>query len=196
MQCLKCEKSSAWYEVCADVDLIKCEADFLGLQLNISKCEVISCNLVDLAAHHAPDGFLRVDSCDAILLGSPLVDEQGLDRMMDRKCDELELAIKRIMSLDSHYALTILRHSSGVSKIIHILRTTSCYGNPRLDRFDQILKSRLESLLNIDISEAQGNKLPSPLATCNSCIFSLCQDSTIHCHQKKKICVLIRFSNK
>ena len=45
------------------------------------------------------------------MLGSPLLADRCLDKMLDDKCKELELMMSRVQQLNSHYALTIVRNS-------------------------------------------------------------------------------------
>ena len=91
--------------VCTDICLIRTKAEHLGLSLNVSKCEVITSHHIDLSSHMALEGFVQVDIRDASLLGSPLLADRCLDKMLDDKCKELELMMSRVQQLNSHYAL-------------------------------------------------------------------------------------------
>ena len=57
-----------------------------------------------------------------------------------------------IAHIDSHYALTILRNSLGVPNLLQMLRTSRCFDSSRLVEFDGILKSGLETILNVELS--------------------------------------------
>ena len=126
-------------DVCADIEFIHTEARRIGLDLNISKCEVITSQHIDLTLYPVLNGFIQVDACDACLLGSPLMADRCLDDKLSEKCRELELMVTRIAQIDSHYALTILRNSLGVPKLLHTRRTSRCFDSSRLVEFDGIL---------------------------------------------------------
>ena len=54
--------------------------------------------------------------------------------------------------LSSHDALTLLRHSLVIPKILYILRTAPCFSSPCLAVYDTELRSTLSDILNIDLS--------------------------------------------
>ena len=147
--------------VYTDIRLIRTEAEHLGLALNVSKFEVITSHHIDLSSHMT--GFLQVDIRDASLLGSQLLADRCLDKMLDGKCKELELMMSRVQQLNFHYALTIVRNSMGVPKLMHMLRTSRCIENPRLSQFDNIMKSGLESILNVELSVNQWKQACLPI---------------------------------
>ena len=135
----------------------------MGLSLNVSKCEVITSHHIDLSSHMALEGFVHVDIRDASLLGSPLLADRCLDKMPDDKCKELQLMMSRVQQLNSHYALTIIRNSMGVPKLMHMLRTSRCIEYPKLSQFDNIMQSGLESILNVELSVNQWKQACLPI---------------------------------
>ena len=150
-------------DVCADIEFIHTEARHIGLDLNTSKCEVITSQHIDLTLYPVLNGFIQVDARDACLLGSPLMADRCLDDKLGEKCRELELMVTRIAQIDSHYALTILRNSLGVPKLLHMLRTSRCFDSSRLVEFDGILKSGLETILNVELSGSQWEQACLPI---------------------------------
>ena len=113
----------------------------------------------------ALEGFVHVEIRDASLLGSPLLADRCLDKnmMLDDKCKELQLMMSRVQQLNSHYALTIIRNSMGVPKLMHMLRTSRCIENPKLSKFDSIMQSGLESILNVELSVNQWKQACLPV---------------------------------
>jgi hypothetical protein len=57
--------------------------------------------------------------------------------------------------LDSHDALVLLRSCFSAPKILFLLRCSPCFGNPKLEVFDNLLKVGLSSITNTDLSEVQ-----------------------------------------
>ena len=99
----------------------------------------------------------------ASLLGSSLLADRCLDKMLDDKCKELELMMSRVQQLNSHYALTIIRNSIGVLKLMHMLRTSRCIEIPKLSQCDNIMQSGLESILNVELSVNQWKQACLPI---------------------------------
>ena len=93
--------------IAADVEMIRVEAGRLGLKLNDAKCELIN-NGFNECSHQAFSGFIRIDSDDATLLGSPLCSGNGLTAALTQKCDDLQRAMSRLHLVGSHYALCIV----------------------------------------------------------------------------------------
>ena len=71
-------------DVGRDVEMIRVEAGRLGLMLNDAKCELIY-NGFNECSHPAFSGFIRIDSDDATLLGSPLCSGNGLTAALTKK---------------------------------------------------------------------------------------------------------------
>ena len=95
------------FTVSSDVDLFCREGCKIGLQLNVSKCEVIS------KAPFKPDlgslaGFFTMLPFDPILLGAALI---GLGsatyRALEARCSNLRSAITRLQTICAHDALIL-----------------------------------------------------------------------------------------
>jgi len=57
--------------------------------------------------------------------------------------------------LQAHDALVILKNSLTIQKLLYLLRTSECAGNPLLRRFDDTLRTGLINILNIDLNDDQ-----------------------------------------
>ena len=64
----------------------------------------------------------------------------ALDKILESKTDDLDKAIQRLSYLHAHDALTLIRHSVSVPKLLHVLRSSSCAENEFLQKFDDILR--------------------------------------------------------
>ena len=113
-----------------DMKLIEEEASKLGLRLNRSKCELIcSDHTTRGIVLSALPGLRVVNPEDAELLGSPLGDANTVDRCVNDKIKMLELMGDRLRYIHSHDAITLLRHSFAIPKMLHILRTSPCFNH-------------------------------------------------------------------
>ena len=128
-----------------------------------AKCELIY-NGFNECSHPAFSGFIRIDSDDATLLGSPLCSGNGLTAALTKKCDDLQRAMSRLHLVGSHYAFCIVRNCISVPTLMHILRTSRCFDNGLLHRFDSILRDGLVSSLNVAFSHSQWQQACLPVA--------------------------------
>ena len=124
----------------------------LGLELNHSKSELI-CNQPSIReAMLLEVPSLRTVNCsNATLLGSPIGDVDCMDDVIMRKIEILQLMGGRINLLCSHDALTLLRHSFAIPRVLYTLRTAPCFLSGHLKSFDDILRSTLSSIVNIHL---------------------------------------------
>ena len=141
------------YSVGQDVEFIMQEARYIGLEVNPAKCEVIGDARTTSAFKFS--NFVRVLREDAELLGSPLNHSSKQDKILENKCKELSIAISRLHLLDSHYSLSIITHCISAPKLLYTLCTSCCFDNDFLAQFDIIVKTGLESVLNVSLSDHQ-----------------------------------------
>jgi len=137
-----------------DVNMIKAEALKIGLELNESKCELISkLNPVDVPV--AFSLFTLIDPSEATLLGSPLSTSKAMDQTLEKRINNFKAASDRLKLLTSHDALVILKHSLSIPSLLHNLRSSPCNGHPLLQVFDGELRKSLSSILNVDLDDNQ-----------------------------------------
>ena len=135
-----------------DLKLVEEKAASLGLHLNRSKSELVcdDANICDAMLREAPD--LHVVSCSqATLLGSPVGSTECVDSAIQGKVEVLRLMGKRLGNLTSHDALLLLRHSFAIPKILFVLCTAPCFLSDQLEGVDDLLRSMLSNILNIDL---------------------------------------------
>ena len=115
--------------VLADFQKIQEASDTLGLRVNPSKCEVFFTNNADqennaaaLASlqHIAPE-IKVTDAENLTLLGAPILREAG-EGTFRLKLHNLQLMVERLVHIDAHDAIFLLRHCFSIPKLMYILR--------------------------------------------------------------------------
>ena len=146
-----------------DFDMLRSAAEGVGLSLNIRKCELVGESLCD----QLPGCFLHfrhISSAQAELLGAPLFEGAGLDSVLESKCLDLARASERLRLLNSHDALTILRHSISAPKLSYLLRCSPCSDHPSLVIFDGFLRTALASVTNVAFDDLAWVQASLPIA--------------------------------
>jgi len=128
-----------------------------GLKLNISKCEIIAENTAAIPDSSILSKFVKVtkDEKTLLLLGAPVFKGSAEDAAITHKIDQLKRALGRLSFVHSHDALVLLKSSLSMPKLLYLLQTADCSDNPLLATFDNILRSDLSSILNVDLSDMQ-----------------------------------------
>ena len=136
-------------------DLLKIEnqGKALGLFLNVDKSEVLSHSESSVSpVLSAFPGLQYVHASHAILLGSPL-GKEALQACIEEQCRQLKVMGERLCHLQMHDAITILRHSLSIPKLLHILRTSPAFLSPLLESWDHLLESIVSRITNIDFDQ-------------------------------------------
>ena len=126
-----------------------------GLRLNGKKCEIITEDFTQINNLATFNDFIRVNKTEMTLLRAPVTKGKAQDMAIQHKIDDLSRALERLQHLHAHDALTILKNSLAIPKLLYLLRTSECYDNPLLSQFDDTLRTGLTTILNVDISEDQ-----------------------------------------
>ena len=135
----------------SDFVMLKDRAAEMGLQLNISKCELVSTEGDSVPPIFA--AFRRVLPTECELLGAPLLRGDALDAAIAARCADLARASTRLRSLSAHDALLILTHSLSAPRVMYILRCSPCSEHKGLDEFDRILRVSLSAVANVEIDD-------------------------------------------
>ena len=90
---------------------------------------------------------------EADLLGSPLEDASSVDACVSGKIELLELMGDRLYNLQSHDFITLLRYSSALPKMLHVLRTSPCFNSPRLEDYHALLCSIFSNITNLKFED-------------------------------------------
>lgn len=82
---------------------------------------------------------------------------------LGEKTEALQLAVRRLVLLESQDALTLLRYSLSIPKLLYTLRTSDCHSNPALVDFDKALRDGLTAILNVDMTDNQYKQASLPV---------------------------------
>ena len=141
------------HQVAADIEIVVKDAEAMGLILNANKCELISFESENIPPITTFDNYQLIKPNDAILLGAPILPGPAVDTSLKSKFDTLKKAIERMQYIDAHDALLLLKSSLHLPKLLYILRTSVCHGNPILDDIDDITREGLSNILNLPFSD-------------------------------------------
>jgi hypothetical protein len=146
--------------VLQDFQLVIQEAAKIGLEVNPSKCEIITLTedpLSSLTIHGmfndlAP-GIKLLEKTEARLLGTALFPE-GIDSVLENKMEHLKRLVERLSVIDSHDALFLLKHCLALPKLLYTLRTAPCFYSNILPLYDNILKEGIELITNTSLNNS------------------------------------------
>jgi hypothetical protein len=149
----------------ADFDMIVNQSKSLGLTVSTSKCELITDNdeLVQQFRLVASD-IKHVKTSAAMLLGAPVGGEQSVVEVLTTKLHELRRMSDRISQFNAHDALFLLKNCFSIPKLTHTLRSAPCYTQQLLTEYDDVIRSTLESIINISMSDITWNQASLPVS--------------------------------
>lgn len=149
----------------SDFRMLKTEGEKLGLVINPAKCELITddISLVDRVRVVIPD-ILHTNKTSAELMGAPVGGEEGIGRTLETKLKALRCLADRLSFLSAHDALFLLKNCFAIPKLTYTLRSAPCYRSQLLSEFDLLIRSTLESILNIAMSDEAWDQATLPVA--------------------------------
>ena len=137
----------------SDIRRLEDKAKSCGLLLNQGKCEVIGLNPTNQQEWSAAGlKFIECPPEDAILLGTPIQAGKGIDKVLEGKRLDLSSMIGRLALLPAHTALFLLRNVFAIPKLLYILRTAPCCDSMELLGYDEMIRTSLAAILNINLS--------------------------------------------
>ena len=148
-------------EVEKDFQEVRIQGEAVGLKLNVSKCEHISHHGSSTAASF--EHFIHLQPKDAILLGAPLSTGAAMDTALKDRCNDLARIVERLKLLTAHDALVLLRCSFSAPRVLHTLRSSPCAHHPALDIFDQLLRTGITAITNLNLSDGQWKQANLPV---------------------------------
>ena len=86
-----------------------------------------------------------------------------MESSLSSRVSDLKRGAVRLKSLASHDALTILRYSLSVPRLMHTLRSSPSFGHPLLSEFDKTLKECLCSVVNTALTDIQWTQASLPV---------------------------------
>ena len=139
----------------SDIKTIVESSSETGLCLNMSKCEIIMDDFTQIDASPIFRDFIKVEKDEMTLLGAPVLNGKAQDIAIQHRIDDLSRASERLTHLHAHDALTILKNSLAMPKLLYLLRTSECSNNPLLSQFDDNLRAGLSRILNVNLNDDQ-----------------------------------------
>ena len=116
-------------------------------------------------------------------LGAPLFPGTCLNEMLQHKLEKFERLSTNLRSIEAHDALLVIKFSLNTSRVMHLglLRCSPCCCHPLLKELDNIQRSNICHIANVDLSDVQwiqaslpvkagGLASPAFLASCNSTV--------------------------
>ena len=135
-----------------DLLMVEEKAALLGLQLNRAKTELVCDDANTRDSMLSVVSELRAVCCgEASLLGTPIGGAELIDNTITSKIQKLRLMGDKFRFLKSQDALSLLRHSFAIPKVLYILRTAPCFLSEQLGVFDSDLRRLLSTILNVDL---------------------------------------------
>ncbi|XP_063389112.1 uncharacterized protein LOC134674887 [Cydia fagiglandana] len=131
----------------------------IGLEINPSKCECFTCGGIPTEAlaeiEAVLPGMRLIDKSSFSLLGAPVFSE-GVSSVLQLKRQALSGVREHLAQLAGHVALILLRNCFALPRMVYTLRTSPTWlFEQDLLSLDETLKTALESLLNVNLNEAQ-----------------------------------------
>jgi len=149
----------------ADFQMLQVEGKKLGLTVNCGKCEIITdCDDVMQKFRKIAPNIKHVRTASAMLLGAPIGGEQCIDDALSTKLKELRRLSDRVSLLNAHDALFLLKNCFTIPKLSYTLRTAPCYTRQLLAEYDSVIRSTLQAIMNVELSDVSWDQATLPVA--------------------------------
>ena len=121
-----------------DYKMIQNTGKNLGLEVNSTKCELYcirpesidTSNIYEKFCSASPNqiNLILLQDKDLTLLGAPIL-QDAIESTLTAKLKSLDLMIERLIEIDAHEALFLLRHCFSIPKLTYLLRNAPCFLN-------------------------------------------------------------------
>jgi hypothetical protein len=102
---------------------------------------------------------------EAVLLGAPVGDETSVDTVLHSKLVEFRRLAGRLITLNAHDALFLLKNCFGLPKLLYTLRCAACYKSTVLREFDGVIQHTLKIILNVDLADDVWTQATLPVSS-------------------------------
>ena len=149
----------------ADFRMLLEEGKKFGLVVNVAKCEVITDDdeVLQKFRDIAPD-IRHVKTASALLLGAPIGGRQSVEDVLSAKLLELRRLSTRVSLLNAHDALFLLKNCFSIPKLMYTLRSAPCYTHQLLEEYDDVIRSTLQHIMNVSLSDDVWDQATLPVA--------------------------------
>ena len=163
-------------DVLRALSVLRQEGPTLGLNLNLSKCELFSSDLdnFDVVLHTAGLGSCvypaelrqRSDTANFLLLGSPFGDTAFCSAYVHKLCASNRTLLGRFPKLeDPQVALHLLRRCASFSKFVYVARTTPpLLIRHALSECDDDIRDSLATFAALQLSDSAWSQAQLPLS--------------------------------
>ena len=107
----------------------------------------------------------HVPTSSATLLGAPIGGERSIDEMLSVKLLELRRLSSRLSLLGAHDALFLLKNCFSIPKLTYTLRSAPCYERILLSDYGDVLRTSLQLILNIQLTDVAWEQATLPVAS-------------------------------
>ena len=101
---------------------------------------------------------------ETTLLRTPISAGSAVDSALSAKCIDLELMAMRLGFIPTHAALHLRKNALAIPELLCLLRTAPCFSSPELNKYDDLLRTALSSLLNIDLTLSAWSQANLPVS--------------------------------
>jgi hypothetical protein len=147
--------------VLRNFEMIVEESKKIGLDVNISKCEVFAGKQCQTQEFTRKELTILTPN-QLYLLGSSL-NPATTKEAVEKKFHELEVIFSKLSILPCHYALHVLKNCFSTPKLIYLLRTAPCFKEDMLTKIDSLIQRTIRELGNINIT---GTALDQAMLPC------------------------------
>ena len=112
----------------------------MGLELNESKCELITDDLDVLLKFRAISPSIQhISVSRSVLLGAPIANSEGIDASLSNKLTEFQRLANKLKQLSAHDAFFLLKNCFSLPKLQYILRCAPCAESQILLEYDNVI---------------------------------------------------------
>ncbi|KAJ8722193.1 hypothetical protein PYW08_004595 [Mythimna loreyi] len=154
--------------VLKDLTFLKNKLSSIGLQLNLSKCEIYLPRMTDrqttIAKFNSIAPNIQItENNSLLLLGSPIFDE-SFPEFIEQKIQNFNDVSERLFKINMHSAFTLIRYCCFGPKFTYSLRSSHLWKYPQLlEKVDQIIRNTLSSILNVALDDRAWQQATLPI---------------------------------
>ncbi len=158
-------------DVLADLNNIIRDLGDAGLEVNDRKCELILLNHTpeevgntDALFKEVLPGFRCPPEHQQMLLGSPLT-PAAITPALTGKAEELHRLLRRLLHIDAHTALALLKNCFSIPKLQYLLRTSKAYKETgSLENIDKSIQEAVTGITNVNFSDRMWTQATLPVS--------------------------------
>ena len=153
------------------------EGKEIGLVVNPQKCEIITNDLDIVQKFYslAPEMVHTSPSVATLLARQLVLTKVLLTFFVHGKLEDLKRMTENLKQLNAHDALFLLKNCFSIPKLTYTLRCAPCYNQEILSEYDDVIRSTLQLILKISLSEDAWCQASLPVSNGAIGVRSACQ---------------------